>query len=253
MMVIGMFRGKITIALLVLLIIPLLTAAKTAEGQSYTTVTTVVTENVTHNEVSTVTVATSTISSAGPQSRLIFSGAVTIPATHGVCGQYFVQEFNASAGTLVSGTVTSDTAINFYLLTDASFHAWTHQIVAGGTCTPANPLLITQSVSSYNFSATITSDGKYDMVLNNLSHSAANAELNAISTSSISSLVTLLLYSTLTQSSVLPMTYTSIQVQAVQPPSDLSSNSPTLILGALLAVIIIAIILYRRKTKSRGT
>ena len=113
---------------------------------------------------------------------VIFSGPVTLPPTHGVCGQYFFEAFTAGAGTVVYGNLTSNHGVNLYLLTDIGFKAWSRQIVAGGICIPSNPVLIQQNATAYNFTATITSGGKYDIVLNNLSHTSVTSTLAVYST-----------------------------------------------------------------------
>ena len=163
-----MQHSKLT---LLLLIVPLLSMAQMVGGQSYTTqtITTLIT-----NPQTSVTMGTSVVSSIAPQSRVIFSAPFTLPPTHGVCGIYFMHPFNATAGAIVSGTLSADNKVDLYILTDAAFQAWSTQVVAGGNCTPGSLVLIQQGTTSYDFTVTIPANGLYQIVVNNLSHSTVN-------------------------------------------------------------------------------
>jgi len=236
-------RGKTVITLL-LLIVPLMMTVQTAQSQTYTTFTTVVTSVA----VNSVTVGSTVATSTQLQPTLIFSGAVQLPPTHGVCGQYFVQPFTASMGSIVYGNMTSSAGVNFYLLTDAAFQAWSTQIVAGGVCTPSNPLVIQQNVTAYDFSATIASAGKYDIVLHNLSHVAVSASLIASSATVTSAPVTMVLYSTMSQTNLLTLIQSSVEVQTIQ-----GTSSPDVVTGLLVAliIVIVGVIAYLKLRKPR--
>ena len=41
----------------------------------------------------------------------------------------------------MSGNLTADNKVDFYVMTDAAYQDWSHKIVAGGNCTPASLLL----------------------------------------------------------------------------------------------------------------
>ncbi len=132
-----MLRGRFVVAL-VLLILPFLAVSQTVMGQAYVTQT--ATTIVTNTQVSTVTQA-SVVTATSLQSELIFSSSLTLPPTHGVCGTYFEQPFNATSGVELSGNLTADNNVDFYVMTDAAYRDWSHKIVAGGDCTPASLLL----------------------------------------------------------------------------------------------------------------
>jgi hypothetical protein len=191
----------------------------------------------------------SVVTTTQPQTRTILSAPITIPPTHGVCGIYVVQAFNATTGAVVSGTLTSDNSVDFYLLTDAAFQAWTHQIVAGGVCTPASLILKQQNTTSYNFSTNIPTNGLYEIVVNNLSHSTINAQLKAAIATSAPAVVTMILSSTMTQPAVQTVTQTT--VQTVQPAQGMPDTT-TLLAVALLILILVAVTLAIKR-KRGGT
>lgn len=213
----------------------------------YSTATTMITSVVTNVEVSSVTIGSTVATSTLLQPTLIFSGAVQLPPSHGVCGQYFVQSFTAVPGTLMYGNLTSNAGVNFYLLSDLAFQAWSTQVVAGGVCTPSNSLITQQNVTMYNFSATIASAGKYDIVLHNLSHVTASANLKASSATVTTAPMTMVLYSTMTESSILTLVQSSIEVQTVQ---GTSTDYVTWLLVALI-VVIVGVIAYLKLRKPR--
>lgn len=220
-----MIRRKLLLTLL-LVIIPCLVTTQTTNGQTFTN--------------STVRMVTSLATSTQLRSEPIFPippqlGKITIPPTHGVCGVYFVQAFNATAGTIVSGSMTADNAVDLYLMTDAGFQTWSNQILGGGTCTPASLVLSKQSTTSYNFTITVPSNGQYELVLNNLSTATVTANLS-ISKSASPALVTITKYSTLTQSSTQTMIPTSTGQAAA--PDQSNWVWAVLIIIAILAVII---------------
>lgn len=219
-----MIHGKF-VTIVMLLLIPLLVAAPMAAGQTYST--------------QTITLV---------QTRTIFSAPITIPPTHGVCGVYFVQAFNSTTGTVVSGTLTSDNTVDFYLMTDTAFQAWTHQIVAGGICTPANLILKQLNTTSYNFSTTITTNGLYDIVLNNLSHSTVNAQLKIGLVTSAPAVVTTILFSTMTQPTV--RTLTQITTQMSKPDQGSVIGSMALPIVTLIIVIAAAMAFVVMKKRS---
>jgi hypothetical protein len=240
-------RSKNIITLL-LLIVPLMMTVQTAESQTYSTVTTVITSTVTNVELSSATVGSTVATSTQLQPTLIFSGTIQIPPTHGVCGEYSVQSFTASPGTMVYGNMTANAGVNFYLLSDAAFQAWSTQVVAGGVCTPSNSLVMQQNVTAYNFSATIASAGKYDIVLHNLSHATVSANLIVNSATVTSIPVTMVLYSAMTQSSLLTLVQSSVEVQTTQ-----ATSSPDILtwLLVVLIVVIVGVIAYLKLRKPR--
>ena len=243
---VAMHRQKYFITAFILLI-PLLSAAQIVQSQQYSTTT--VTTLSTGSELSTVTVGTQVLTTNQGQSTPVFAGPVTIPGTHGVCGVYFVQTFNGTANAVLSGSVTSKSNVDIYLMTDSVYQAWKHQIVAGGNCTPPSLVASQKATTSYTFTVTIPSDGVYDLVVNNLSESTVVAQVNANLSATAPTLVTVVAYSTVTQQMVQTLMQTS--VQTMQPTS--SGLDPTTLAAIALVVVIIIVIAYLAMTKRRKT
>jgi len=232
-------------AITILLLLPLLTlGSQVASGQQYVTLT----NTVTNIQTSTVAVGTQTLTTMTVQPRPIFSAPFTIPPTHGVCGVYFVQAFNATNGDILSGTLTMDNKADLYVMADKTFQAWSHQVVAGGTCAPPSPLILQQGETSYNFSTTIPANGVYELVVNNLSHSTVTAQLNFALTTPTTAASTTTAYSTMTQQVIQTMVQSSIQTVQSSGGPDLT----TLAVG-IIAVIVILAIGYVALTKRRRT
>jgi len=232
-------------AITLLLLLPLLMlGSQLVNGQQYVTIT----NTVTTVQTSTVAIRTQTVTTTTAQPRPIFSAQITIPPTHGVCGVYFVQAFNATSGDILSGTLTMDNKADLYLIADKSFQAWSHQlsVVVGRTCAPQNPLILLQGGKSYNFSATIPSNGVYELVVDNLSLSTVTAQLNAALTTPTTAAITA--YSTITQQVIQTLTQTSTQTAQLGGGPDLT----TLAVG-IIAVIVIVAIAYVALMKRRRT
>jgi len=243
---VSMHRWKYLITALILLM-PLLSAAQIVQSQQYSTTT--VTTLSTGSEVSTVTVGTHVLTANHGQSIPVVAGSHTIPGTHGVCGVYFVQTFNGTANAVLSGSVTSNSNVDIYIMTDPVYQAWKHQIVAGGNCTPPSLVASQKATTSYNFTVTISSDGVYDLVVNNLSASTVVAQVNANLSATAPTLVTVVAYSTVTQQMVQSLMQTS--VQTMQPTS--SGPDPTTLVAIALVIVIIIVVAYLAMTKRRKT
>jgi len=241
-----MNQGKYLITALILLV-PLLSAVQIAQSQQYSTTT--LTTLVTSNQVNTVTAATQALSSNQGQSIPVFAGTVTIPGTHGVCGVYFVQAFNGTANQVFSGSITSNSNVDIYLMTSLAFHVWSHQIVAGGTCTPGSLVVSQKATTSYNFTVTIPSDGAYDLVVNNLSHSTIIAQVNANLFASAPATLTAVAYSTVTQQVV--QTLMQTLVSTMQPTS--AGPDITTLMAIILVVVIVAAVAYLAKARRGKT
>jgi hypothetical protein len=241
-----MIQGKYVIPAF-LLLVSLLAAAQTVQSQQYATTT--LTTLVTNSQASTVTVGTQVMTTTAGQSTPVFSGTVTVPGTHGVCGIYFVQAFNGTTGQILIGSVTASSAVDVYLMTSAAFQAWSHQIVAGGNCTPPSLVASQKGITSYNFTATLPSNGAYDLIVNNLSHSTVTAQVNANLAGSAPSLVTMVAYSTLTQQMVQTMMQTS--TQTMQSTSGAPLDVTTLAVVVLVVVIVVAVAFLARAKRGK--
>jgi hypothetical protein len=243
-------KAKLAITLL-LFLVPLLTVAQTVQSQQYATTT--ITTLVTNIQSSTVAIGTMTATTMLAQSSAIFSAPVLLPGTHGVCGVYFVQALNASEGEVVFGTVTSNNNVDLYLMTASVFQAWNHQVVAGGTCTPSSLIISQLDTTAYNFTATIPSNGVYDIVLNNLSHSSVTAKLTVDISTSAPLTMTTAMYSTMNQQVIETEMQTS--VQTVQSTSggqmDMGTLGAVVLVIVIIAAIALAVGMKRRSTATK--
>jgi len=226
-----------------LLLVSLTACAQTVRSQQYTSTTLTTLE--TSNQIATVTVGTQVVSTTVGPVTPVFSGIKTIPGTHGVCGEYIVQKFNGTMGQVLIGSVNASSSVNVYLMSDAVFGAWIHQVVAGGTCTPSTPVLSQVSITSYNFTAPLPSTGVYDLVVNNLSQSTVTTQVNANLAMSTPSAATIVAYSTLTHQVMATVMQTS--VQPIQTTGG--GISATTIAGAVVVVVIIIIAAYMAMRK----
>ncbi len=232
-----MNHGKHFITALIL-VVALLSAAQVVQSQQYSTIT--VTSLATSSQVSTVTLGTQTLTTVQGGSTPVFAGSVTIPGTHGVCGVYFVQAFNGTANAVLSGSVSANSNVDVYLMTAPAFQAWSHQIVAGGNCTPASLVASQKGTMSYNFTVTIPADGVYDLVVNNLATSTVVAQVNANLSASAPTMVTMVAYSTVTQQ----MVQTLMQTSTATMQSTSTGPDPTTLAAIILVIVIIAAVAY---------
>jgi hypothetical protein len=227
-----------------LVLVSLLAATQTVQSQQYATTT--LTTLLTSNQVSTATVGTQVMTTTSGQLSPVYVGPnVTIPGTHGVCGEYFNQPFNATAGEVLTGTVTASNPVNVYLMTSPAFQAWQHQVVAGGTCTPSGSVASQTSITSYALGTPIPATGNYELVVNNLSESSVTVQITANLASASPSLVTVVAYSTVTQPMVQTLMQTS--VQTLQTTS--SGPDMTTVAAVIFAIIVIAAAAYVAKTR----
>jgi hypothetical protein len=176
---------------------------------------------------------------------------VTIPGTHGVCGIYFQQPFNATASETLAGTLTSSSKVDFYVMTQAIFQSWSHQIVAGGNCTPASLILGQHDTTSYNFTTTIPSTGLYQIVVNNLSHSTVTVQLSASLSTATPGLATMTLYSTTMQEYV--QTIMQNSTMPVQSSGGSSSMTNTLLIAGVVIILLIIAVAYVMRSKRRSS
>ena len=242
-----MIHGKYFITALILLI-PLLSAVQIVQSQQYSTTT--LTTLVTGSQVNTVAVGTQVVTTNQGQSIPVHTGPVTIPGTHGVCGVYFVQAFNGTTNAVLSGSVSANSTVDVYLMTAPAFQAWSHQIVAGGLCTPASPVASQLGTTSYNFTVTMPSNGVYELVVNNLAESTVIAQVNANLSASAPTLVTMVAYSTATQQMVQTVMQTS--VATMQPTS--SGPDPTTLAAVVIVIMaVVAFVALRKRGKAEKT
>jgi len=227
-----------------LLLISIFAALQPVLSQQYTTTTS--TTLITSNQVSTLTVGTEVMTTTASQTTTIFSGNVTVPGTHGVCGVYFVQALNGTTGQIVIGSVAASSVVDVYLMTKESYQSWSHQIVAGGNCTPSSLVVSQKATTSYNFTTTLPSTDSYDLVVNNLSQSIVTAKVNVALATYAPTVITTMAYSTASQQMIQTLMQTSVQTMQTT-----SGGPDTTTIAAIIVaiIVIIAVAAYFAKTK----
>ena len=241
-----MIQGKYAITV-ILLVIPFLAAAQPVLSQQYLTTTN--TTLVTSNETNTLPVQREVTTTTPGQTIPIFSGTVTIPGTHGVCGVYFVQAFNGTTGQLLIGWVAAGSAVAVYLMTSSAFKSWSHQIVAGGNCTPTSLVASQKSTTSYNFTTALPSTDTYDLVVNNLSQSTVMAQISATLVTSPPTLVTTVAYSTASEQMIQTLMQTSVLTEQTTSGASGGTDTATVAAVVLLIIVIFAAVAYFAKRK----
>jgi len=174
----------------------------------------------------------------------IFSGAVTVPGTQGVCGVYFVQAFNGDAGDVLTGSVTASSAVDVYVMPSAALTAWGQQILSGGNCIPSNLVSSQIGTTSYDLKLALPSSGTYEFVVNNLSSSSVTVQismdLNPPSTPP--QLVTTVVLSTMTIEQVV-QTLTPASTFATQTPAEASFPGDYFVRNAFLMIFAVAVLI----------
>jgi archaellum component FlaF (FlaF/FlaG flagellin family) len=185
--------------------------------------------------------ATSTSTTAQSVSQVV-SSTFTLPAPQGGCGVSLKAGFNATAGQILTGTVSASTVVGVYVMTPAADQAWVYQFNwDGGSCTPSNFVASLQGSASYDVNVRIPADGNYEIIIINPSATTITVQiiLNLIAgTSSYSQTVQSEQYITTTSTtSITTQTSTSISGQGTSTYTeseklvlssyhwDMSSNS----------------------------
>ena len=206
------------------------------------------TQVVTSYSYSTVPISTVTSTSTGQQNLLTDTIALQ-PAGFHYCGEYDVEDFTASAGS-ISGTVTSDHPIDVYLVSNAVLTEW---IKAASCDGPSQVLYARTQTTNYNFTANLPSSGEYEILFLNHSHDfTANI---VITVNSAETEVTW----TATSYSMLQQTFFSTESMSLQEELQTSSSSgfgnSLLMFGviAAIAIALVAIVLMRRGKAGKET
>jgi archaellum component FlaF (FlaF/FlaG flagellin family) len=161
----------------------------------------------------------------------IISTTLTLPPTQGDCGVRLEGGFNATAGQILTGSVSASTMIDVYVMTTATYQAWVYQYRwEGGGCTPSSFVASWQGRTSYSISLTIPADAFYAYVIVNPSGTTITAQiiLNLITgSSSYSQTVQSQQYATTTPTT----TATHATTSAFDQVTSLQSGSEKLVLS----------------------
>ena len=250
------------ISLLILLsIIPAITA--TVAGQSYSTVTSILTtvNQLSYTNTISAPVQTLTYTTSGSQT-LVDTSYATVAQNQGFCQVQYIN-FQAQGGERVTGTITSSApnSLIAYILTDQDFHTWGN--ASPSYCNPSDNSVTPQWTSSSDqlTSATVDwtpkVDGKY-WLASEVYSNAGTVTVTINLSSPFVQTVTSEQFSTSTVNSVIAttQTLTSIQVQSQQPQATTSTGStsdlmlPVAGVAAVIIVIVaVALVMLKRKAK----
>lgn len=114
----------------------------------------------------------------------VYVGSVKIPAlTQGNCGEYFIQDFDSTAGKVLTGSVSASGTVNVFVMTSAVYQVWQKQVFNGVNCTPSSIIAGQMNITSFSFNTTIPATGSYVLVVENQSPSAVTAQITVNLTS----------------------------------------------------------------------
>ena len=113
------------------------------------------------------------------QGQALYVGPpVTLPRSHGVCGTYSYEAFNATAGQVFTSSISANDSLNVYVMNATQYEAWQHQSFSG-SCIAAESIGSQINVTSYVVTVNIPTTGTYYLILNNLSSSTTTAKVSA--------------------------------------------------------------------------
>ncbi len=220
-------------SLLILAVIALSNSTPHSNSQALTTTLAIVT-----------TVRTEYTTSTENQALPIFSGVITIRADPSTC-PFKTLTFTAIKGDRISGILTSNQSINFYVMSEENYAKWD----AAPTCEVKafNPLIDERQILSYSLDMVFLADAKYRIIFMNYSI-ARTAEIKFDAKITRARTVVLPIYFSATLLSVLTLTQTfGLLVLAGADYSQI-----LVVVGVVAAVGIGGAIAASRSRKKKG-
>ena len=194
------------------------------------------------NQIQTITIDTSTITSQS-QLQTLINRAFVVNSTTGTNHQCEKSNFSftGNQGQYVSGNFTSYTPLDFYIISDQSYQNW----LKSGSCGNSPDAIVSQlNTISYGFSAALPSSGRWDIVLVNFSNTRNTSGFMMAFLSSGSYTLTKTLLDTLTLAS----TFTN--TTATPPASIPGFPIESITAGIIIGVIALMILRRRRRMPS---
>jgi len=218
-----------------------LSAFAAVSGENFFTFATGVNQTGTTTATSSATISTS----LSPRQQLI-NQSFTVLSTTGTNLQCELWNFTftGNQGQYISGSLTADSPVSFYLVQDANYQNWLKQ----GTCGSATEAIASQQLTmSYSFNAALPNSGKYDIVLVNSSNTNNAGGFIAAYLSSTGYTMTEVIQSTITTTGV-----TTGTTETTQPTSAVSTNIPgfpveSILAGITIGLIAILILRFRKR------
>ena len=186
----------------------------------------------------TATIGTSVTTSLSQQQQLV-NQPFTVLSTTGTnlhC-EFWNFTFTANQGQYVSGNLTSDSPVGFYIVQETSYQNWLKQ----GTCGSATDAIASQQfTASYGFNAALPNSGTWVIVLVNSSNTRNADGTIAAYLSSEGYTVTQLMLSTLTTTG---MTETTSAASTGVPGFPVES----ILAGITVGLVAILVLRSRRR------
>ena len=191
-------------------------------------------------ETSTITIG-SIVTTSLSQPQQLINHAVKVISTTGTnlpCERWNLT-FTGNQGQYVSGNLTSDIPLDFYIAQDTSYQNW----LKSGTCGNAGDAITSRlTTTAYSFDAALPNSGNWDIVLVNSSNARdADAFLSAY-LSSGSHAITQPLLSTVTTTSV----FTSVTTPTTSIPGF---PIESITAGLMIGLAALMILRYRRRVR----
>jgi len=196
------------------------------------------------NQVRTITVGSSVITSLAQHQQLINSPfkVVSTTGTNLHC-EFWNFNFTGNQGQYVAGNFTSDIALDFYVIQDTSYQSW---LKVGSCGNVADAITSQLGTMAYSFDVALPSSGRWDLVLVNFSNTrdADGFMVGYLSAGSYTS----------TQELLSTITPTSTFTSATTPSTSIPGFPVESIAGGLVAGLAALMILkYRRRRGQRTT
>ena len=253
-----MFQKQLTSVLLLIAVIPVILSVSSVQAQTATTtLTTLQTYTTEFTTMSTGFFPIETVSTTSQ--RMLYSGPFALSgstAGYGCWAEHF--PFPGMPGQVLTGEVSSNAAISFYVMTEEAYSEW----AATKKCAVNVPTVLTkEGILSSPINIVIPTNSTYEFLFLNFNKvGPANVEFDAgyagqASAATIAS--TILTFST--QTSVLTTTESRLLVyteqilsQSSQVQKPIPSLEPTIALGAALGIIAVVFLAYIYRHRTAG-
>jgi hypothetical protein len=233
--------------LLLLMTLPAFNSASIAPA-AVTTMTSFETHTSVTSSVSYSSYAATTSYVTSTEHRSLYSGPFSIDPTRSAYGCIYDNlPFTVKRGDQIVGQIASNSAIDFYLMSEDQFQLWLNR----RRCSVAQQSWIRkQGIVSYSIDWTVPQDGQYEFVFLNFSaQTTADVEFDVgIANSSSTTVIASTVYSFTSQVYVLTslVTMSSVYTQQVEEPI----SQYGWLIGVIAAlIVVVAAVLYRRRSR----
>jgi hypothetical protein len=252
-----MFQKQLTSVLLLIAVIPVILSVSNVQAQTATTLTTLRTYTTEFTAVSTGFFPIETVSTTSQ--RMLYSGPFALSgstAGYGCWAEHF--PFPGMPGQVLTGEVSSNAAISFYVMTEEAYSEW----AATKKCAVNVPTVLTkEGILSSPINIVIPTDSTYEFLFlnfNKVGPATVDFDVGYLGQASAATIAsTILTFST--QTSVLTSTESRLLVYTEQMSSSQSSQEtpapsvePSIALGVALGIIAVVFLAYIYRHRSVG-